>query len=75
MIGSGISQPAEVGNVWAGTLLHVGRQSVWQAALSFVHCTSSQAEAYWWGFKNNNPPKREGEFACEYISPYFFSIK
>lgn len=71
MIGSGISQPEEVGNVWADTFLHAGRESVWQTALCSVHCASKQAEAYWKGFKSSNPKK---EAACEYISPYFFSI-
>lgn len=34
MIGSDISEAAEVGNTWEGTLLYVGRQNVWQIALS-----------------------------------------
>lgn len=34
MIGSDISKAEEVGDTWEGTLLYVGRQSVWQIAPS-----------------------------------------
>lgn len=53
-MGSGISEAAEVGNVWEGTLLHVGRQSMWNIALSPACCTSRQTEACWRGFKISN---------------------